>query len=111
MVSVEAFDELLAVNILLVARAAVPKMRMPVADEYLFTVRSPVHGDFSYPVMRAILAASKARSSGQPPSERGPALAPAHEQRSVFDIDQRFIHVAETNDRIVVNHDHAAIMR
>jgi hypothetical protein len=49
MVSVEAFDELLAVNILLVGRAAVPKMRMPVDDEYLFTVSGPVHGDFSLP--------------------------------------------------------------
>jgi hypothetical protein len=47
MVGIEAFDELLAVNILLVGRAAVPKMRVPVDDEYLFTVRSPVHGDFS----------------------------------------------------------------
>jgi hypothetical protein len=41
MIGIEAFDELLAVNILLVGRAAVPKMRMPVDDEYLFTVRSP----------------------------------------------------------------------
>jgi hypothetical protein len=47
MIGIEAFDELLAVNILLVGRASVPKMRMPVDDEYLFTVRSPVHGDFS----------------------------------------------------------------
>jgi hypothetical protein len=47
MIGVEAFDELLAVNILLVGRAAVPKMRMPVDDEYLFTFRGPVHGDFS----------------------------------------------------------------
>jgi hypothetical protein len=56
MIGIEAFDELLTVNILLVGRAAVPKMRMPVDDEYLFTVRSPVYGDFSLPVTRAILA-------------------------------------------------------
>src|SRR5271170_5201546 len=47
MIGVEAFDELLAVNILLVGRAAVPKMRVPVDDENLFTVSSSVHGDFS----------------------------------------------------------------
>src|SRR5580692_3308659 len=61
-----------------------------------------------YPVMRAILASSSAGSSGRP--EQGPTLGPALE-KSVLDIDQRFIHVAEQNDRIVVNHDHAAIMR
>jgi hypothetical protein len=47
MIGVEAFDELLAMNILLIGWAAVPKMRVPVDDEYLFTFRSPVHGDSS----------------------------------------------------------------
>jgi hypothetical protein len=47
MIGVETLDELLAVNVLLVGRTAVPKMRVPVDDEYLFTVSSPVHGDFS----------------------------------------------------------------
>ena len=47
MIGIEAFDELLAMNILLVGRARVPKMRVPVDDEYLFTFRGPVHGDFS----------------------------------------------------------------
>ena len=47
MVGIEAFDELLAVNILLVCRAAVPKMGVPVDDENLFTLGCPVHGDFS----------------------------------------------------------------
>jgi hypothetical protein len=47
MVGIEAFDELLAMNIFLVGRAAVPEMRVPVDNEYLFTLRSPVHGDLS----------------------------------------------------------------
>ena len=45
MIGVEALDELLAVNVFLVGGAAVPKMGVPVDDEYLFTVSGPVHGD------------------------------------------------------------------
>jgi hypothetical protein len=56
MISIEALDELLAVNILLVGWAAVPKMRMPVDDEYLFTVSSPVHSDFSLSRRAGVLA-------------------------------------------------------
>src|SRR5271163_1924237 len=111
MVSVEAFDELLAVNILLVGRAAVPEMRVPVDDEYLFTVRSPIHGDFSLSRHAGDSCVIEGQIVSPASVGTGPVLAPALEQRSVFDIDQRFVHVAETNDRIVVNHDHAAIMR
>src|SRR5258708_25793388 len=44
MVSIEAFDELLAVYILLVCRASIPKMCMPIDDENFFTLGCPVHG-------------------------------------------------------------------
>jgi hypothetical protein len=44
MVSIKAFDELLAVNILLVCRASVPKMGMPVDHENFLTLGCPVHG-------------------------------------------------------------------
>src|SRR5580704_10307667 len=69
MVGIEEFDELLAVNILLVGRAAVPKVRMPVDDEYLFTVRSPVHGDFSLSRHAGDSCVIEGRSSGRPPLE------------------------------------------
>jgi hypothetical protein len=36
-VSVKTFNELFAVNILLVGGAAVPKVRVPIDDEDLFT--------------------------------------------------------------------------
>ena len=44
MVSIEAFDELLAVDILLVGRAAIPEMGVPVDDENLLAFGCPVHG-------------------------------------------------------------------
>src|SRR5258706_3968454 len=44
MVSVKAIDELLAVYILLVLRAAVPEMRVPVDHEDLFAVYGFKHG-------------------------------------------------------------------
>jgi hypothetical protein len=61
MIGIEAFDELLAMNILLVVGAAIPIMRVPVDDEYLFTISGPVHGDSPSPVMRGILASSSGR--------------------------------------------------
>jgi hypothetical protein len=44
MVGVKAIDELLAVYILLVLRAAVPEMRVPVDHEDLFAVFGFKHG-------------------------------------------------------------------
>src|SRR3984957_8291189 len=84
MISIEALDELLAVNILLVGWAAVPKMRMPVDDEYLFTVSSPVHSDFSLSRHAGDLASSRPdRLSGL---RRKGANAGAGFQQSVFNI-------------------------
>src|SRR5258708_2540405 len=74
----------------------------PSAVLYMAILPSPSCGQFFH--HRA------AGSSGRTVPEQGPTLGPALE-RSVLYIDQRFIHVAEQNDRIVVNHDHAAIMR
>jgi hypothetical protein len=77
MIGVEAFDELLAVNILLVGGAAVPKMRVPVDDEYLFTASGPVHGDFSLPRHAGCSCIIEDGASGPPSSEegrRGPAF-------------------------------------
>src|SRR3984957_16941086 len=76
MIGIEAFDELLAVNILLVGRAAVPKMRVPVDDEYLFTVRSPVHGDFSLSRHAGDSWVIEGRIVWPASVGRGPALAP-----------------------------------
>src|ERR1700719_2059724 len=44
MIRIETVDELLAVDVLLIGRASVPEMRMPVDYENLFALRSPVHG-------------------------------------------------------------------
>ena len=44
MVRIKAFDELLAVDILLVCRASIPEMGMPIDDENFFTLGCPVHG-------------------------------------------------------------------
>src|SRR5271156_1484886 len=100
MIRIEALDELLAMNILLVGRAAVPKMRVPVDDEYLFTVSGLVHGDSPYPVTRAILASSIGRIVQS--ASTGTKAGPRTLRQSVFDIDQCLIHIAETNDRVVV---------
>ncbi len=43
MIGIEAIDELLAMHILQVGLAAVPKMDVPVDDEDLFTVRGSIH--------------------------------------------------------------------
>jgi hypothetical protein len=43
MIGIEAVDELLAVNVLQVVLAAVPKVNVAVNDEDLFTVRGSVH--------------------------------------------------------------------
>jgi len=74
-------------------------MRVPVDDEYLFTVRSPVHGDFlPYPVMRAIVLNHRGPDCPANLRRNEEAGPQAGLQRLVLDIGQGVIHVAETRD-------------
>src|SRR3954470_17775421 len=108
MVSIEAFDELLAVYILLVCRASIPEMGMPIDDENFFTLGCPVHGVSPAPARIECYEARRRRSRiGLAGTNTGQALFEAV-SNNVF---HHLVHVAEQHDGIIIRHDHAAIMR
>ncbi|MGY4299788.1 hypothetical protein ACVWXN_007883 [Bradyrhizobium sp. i1.4.4] len=65
MIGVEAVDELLAMDILLVLRAAVPEMRVPVNHEDLFAVFCPEHRILRSPILFLIVPCGQVRQADQ----------------------------------------------
>src|SRR4029077_2835918 len=70
MIGVKAINELLAVDVLLIGRAAIPKVRMPVDDENVFARLRSIHRvlpQTRYVTVLRWRRRASARRQGRPP--------------------------------------------